>query len=136
MRNVVEHVEPRDPLVGEQLRGIAFRLLQDRGENVADRCFASLRALDMKDGRLEHATKRRRLLGILIRFAPLPLYRLVEIRAQRAAQPRQINATRFENPFAVGVVRDGVQQVFERQVRVPPRHGLSKRDVENNFKCR
>jgi hypothetical protein len=88
----------------------------------------------MKDGRLEDATKRGRLLRILIRFPALPLYRLIEVCAQRAAQPRQINATRFENPFAIGVVRDRIQQVLERQVRVPPRHGLSKRDVENNFK--
>jgi hypothetical protein len=31
-------------------------------------------------------------------------------------------------------VREGVQQVFERQVRVAARNGFAEREVENGFK--
>ena len=35
VRDVLEDVEPRDALLGEQPRGLGLRLLQDRGEDVA-----------------------------------------------------------------------------------------------------
>ena len=54
---------------------------------------------------------------------------LVEI----AAQLRQVGAAGGEDPLAVRVVRQRVEQVLERQVRVPARRRLAVRDREHDF---
>ena len=46
---------------------------------------------------------------------------LVEVLVEVAAELRQIGAAGGEDPLAVGVVRQRVEQVLERQVRMPPR---------------
>ncbi len=38
-----------------------------------------------------------------------------------------------EDPLAVGIVRERVQQVLERQVRMPPRGRLAVRDGQDDF---
>ena len=42
VRDVVQDVQPRDALAGEQLRRVALRLLEDRGEHVAGVRFVAL----------------------------------------------------------------------------------------------
>ena len=59
--------------------------------------------------------------GSLLLAARELLDRLVEVLVEVAAQPRQIGAAGGENPLAVRIVRERVEQVLERQVRVPPR---------------
>ena len=100
---------------------MGLRLLEDRREDVAGVHFVALRALDVQHGRLQHAAKRHRLLGLALAAALVVLDRLVEIRRQVLAQRRQIGAAGRENALAVRVVRERVQQVLEREVRVPAR---------------
>ncbi len=66
--------------------------------------------------------------------AALSLDRLVEVGAERAPQRRQVRAAGREDPLAVGIVREGVEQVLEREIRMPPRDGFAERDGENDFK--
>ena len=113
---------------------MALRLLENRREDVAGVRFVPLRALDVQNRGLQHAAKRHRLLGIALRAALLALDRLVEVRAERAPQRRQIGAAGGEDSLAVGIVREGVEQVLEREVRVPPRDRFAERDGQNDFK--
>ena len=53
-----------------------------------------------------------------------------------AAQLRQIGAARGENPLAVRIVRQRVQQMLERQVRVTPGGRLAIGDGEDDFQRR
>ena len=69
-----------------------------------------------------------------LRAPPLPLDRLVEVLVQVAAQLPEVDAACSEDPFAVGIVRQRVQQVFERQVGVPTRDRLAEGDVQDDFK--
>src|SRR5262249_41012921 len=64
VRDEVEDVEAGDAVTVEQPRRFSPRLLEDRRENVAGLHFRFLSALDMQDGRLQHALERRRLLGL------------------------------------------------------------------------
>ena len=113
---------------------MALRLLEDGREDVAGVRFVALRALDVQDRGLQHAAERHRLLGLLLGPAALALDRLVEVRAERAPQRRQVRAAGREDPLAVGIVRERVEQVLEREIRVPPRDRFAERDVEDDFK--
>src|SRR5262249_20113753 len=77
VRDVVEHVEPRDALIGEELRRETLRLLKDRRQDVADRRFAPLSALHVEDRRLQNAPERSRLLRVAIGLASLSLNGLI-----------------------------------------------------------
>ncbi len=136
MRDELEHVEPRDALLREQDRGVGLRLLQDRREHVADMRFVALRALHVHHGRLEHPAERGGLLRLPVAPAGQMLDRFVEVVVQLPPQHRGIGAAGGEDPFAVGVVQQRVEQVFERQVRVAPRNRFAVRDVKNGlYRC-
>ena len=136
VRNEVEDVETRDALGREQLRGVALVLLQHRGENVARVGFVALRALHVEDGRLQHAPESHRLFRVFGSASPLSFDRVVQVLIQIATQFRQIGAARRENPLAVWIVRQGVEQVFEREIRVSSRNRLAERDVQDDFQRR
>ena len=129
-----EDVEPRDALLGEQLGGVALRLLQNRRQHVAGvaprRAARSGRAEPRSAGRGGTPSSAR------ARWS-LPraqlLDRLVEVRVELAPQRRQIGAARGENALAVGIMRQRVEQMLEREIRVPPRHRFAKRDVSERL---
>ncbi len=50
------------------------------------------------------------------------------------AQRRQVRAAGGEDSFAVRIVREGVEQVLEREIRVTARDRFAERDVKNDFK--
>ena len=81
------------PCSARRIAACALRLLQDRGEDVADVGLVALRALDVQHRGLQDAAERRRLLGLPVAAAPDLLDRLVEVfvqpAAQRAAGPRR-----------------------------------------------
>jgi len=54
---------------------------------------------------------------------------------QVAAQFRQIDTAGGENPFAVGIVGERVEEMFERQVCMTARNRLAERDIQDDFKC-
>ena len=136
MGNEVEDVEPGDALLGQELGRMALRLLENRRQDVAGVGFVPLRALDMENRRLQHAAKRHRLLGVARRAAALALDRFVEVGAERAPQRRQVGAAGGEDSLAVGIVRERVEQMLERQIGVLPRHRFAERDRQDDFKRR
>ena len=95
--------------------------------------FRALRALHVQHRRLQHAAERRRLLRLALVAALQLLDRLAQVGVQVAPQPRQIGAAGGEDPLAVGVVRERVEQVFERDVGVPARHGFAIGDGQDDF---
>ena len=119
VRDEIQHIEPRDLLRGEEARGVRLRLLQDRGQDVAGMDFGPLRALHVEHGRLQHAAKRGRLLGLALVTAPQFLDRRVEVVVELAPQLRQVGAAALQDALAFGVVRQGVEQMLEREIRVP-----------------
>ena len=119
MGDVFEHVEARDALRREKLRRVGFVLLKRRGEHVARLHLLPPRALHVKNGRLQHTAKRERLLRLLLLPARELLDGVVQILVEILAQLRQIGAARREDPFPIEVMRQRVEQVLERQVRMP-----------------
>ena len=82
---------------------------------------------------LQHPPESQRLLRLLLLAARELLDGLVEVPVEVAAKLRQIGAARGEDPLAIGVVRQRVEQVLERQVRVPARRRLAIGDGQNDF---
>ena len=82
-----------------------LRLLEDRGQDVAGMDFGPLRALHVEHGRLQHAAKRGRLLGLALVTAPQFLDRRIEVVVELAPQLRQVGAAALQNALAFGVVR-------------------------------
>ncbi len=118
VREVFEHVEPGDSLLRQQRRRPRLRLLQDGRDQIADLRFLPLRALHVQHRRLQRTAERRRLLGLALLSAGQGFDRVVETVGDVSPKERQIRAARGENALSVGIVCDGVQEVFERQVRV------------------
>ena len=90
-------------------------------------------ALDVEDRRLEHAAERERLLGFLLLTARELLDRILEVLVEIAAELRHVRAAGREDPLAVRVVRQRVEQVLERQVRVAPRGRFPVSDGQDDF---
>ena len=133
MADEVEDVEARDPLQLEQLRGELPRLLEHRRQQVAGLHLGAVRALHVQYRGLQRAAERHRLLRLFL-AATRELFDLVrEIAVELAAQRRQVGAAGGQDPFAVGVVQQRVEQVFERQIRVPARDRFAVRDVEDGL---
>ena len=104
-----------------------------RREQIADLRFLPLRALHVQHRRLQRAAERRRLLGLALLSARQRFDRVVEAVADVPPQQRQIGAARRENALAVGIVRERVQQVLEREIGVAARDRLAERDMEHDF---
>jgi hypothetical protein len=91
-----------------------------------------LRALHVQDGGLQHPAECRCLFGFVVLAAWETLDRTVEVESQVAAETREIGAACRENALAVGVVRQDVEQVLERQVGVAAGDSLAQCDVEDD----
>ena len=72
----------------------------------------------MEHRRLQHPPERERLLRLFLLTSRELLDLVVEIPVEIATQLREIGAARRQNPLAVLVVRQGIEQMLERQVRV------------------
>ena len=90
-------------------------------------------ALHVQHRRLEDAPERERLLGLLLLAARELLDRVLEVLVEIAPELRHVGAAGGEDPLAVGIVRQRVQQVLERQVRVTPRGRLAIGDGQDDF---
>ncbi len=114
-----EHVEARHALRVEQLRGIRLGLLQHGREQIAGLDLAAS-ALHVQDRGLQRAAERQRLIGFALVAAREGFDLLVQVAIERAAQVWQIGAAGGQDALAFGVMREHVQQVLEREVRVMP----------------
>ena len=108
-------------------------LLQEGREQVAYLRVLPLRALHVQHGGLQYATEGRRLLGLALLASPEPLDRFVEVLIEVLPQAPEVRAAGGEDPFAVAVVCERIQQVLEGRVRVLAGDGLAKRDVQDDF---
>ncbi len=133
--DVLEHVEARDALRRQELRRVRPVLLQRRGDDVAGVHFLPARALHVQHRRLQHAPERQRLLRLLLLAARELFDRFVQILVEIAAQLRHVGAAGREDPLAFGIVRERVEEVLEREVRVTPRGRLTVRDGQDDFEC-
>ena len=108
-------------------------LLQDGGKNIARLHLATLRALHVQNGGLQHAAEGGGLFG-LARVAALHLLeRLAQVGVELAPQARQIGAAGGEDPLAVVVVRERVEEMLEGDVGVAARHGFAIGDGQDDF---
>jgi hypothetical protein len=87
----------------------------------------------MQDSRLQGPAEGQRLRRVLVAAARNLLDLAVQILVQLEPQARQIRAARGENRLAIRIVRQRVQEVLERQVRVPPGCRFAVRDGEDDF---
>jgi hypothetical protein len=117
----------------EGLRGERLRLLHDGGQDVARLHLLTPRALHVEDGGLQHAAERERLIRLALLAARELLDRFLQVVVQLAPKLRQVRAAGGEDLLAVRVVREGVEQMFQRQVRVPPRRRLAEGDGQHDF---
>src|SRR5688572_11648699 len=92
MREIFEHVEARDALLGEQRGSPRLGLLQDGRDEIADLCFLTLRALDMEDGSLQRPAERGRLFGLALLSAWKAFNRVVQTVADGASQQGKVGA--------------------------------------------
>ena len=94
VREVLEHVEPRDALFGQQRRRPRLRLLQDGRDQIAHLRFLPLRALHVQHRRLQRAAECRRLLGLALLSARKRFDRVVQAVGDVSPQQRQVGAAR------------------------------------------
>jgi hypothetical protein len=134
--DVLEHVEPRHALVGQQLRGVRFGLLQDGRANVAGLDLGPLRALHVQHRGLQHAAERRRLRWLTLLASLRLLDRVAQVGVEITPQLRQIDAARRQDALALVVVRQRVEQMLERDVGMSPRDRLAVGDRQQYFNRR
>jgi hypothetical protein len=131
--DVLQHVEPRDPVRGEQLRRVRLVLLQRCRQHVTRLNFLPPRALHVQHCRLQDPPERKCLLRLFLLAARELLDLIVEVAVEIATKLRQIGAARRKNPLTVLVVRQGVEQVLQCQVRMPSRRRLTIGDGQDDF---
>ncbi len=66
MRDELRDVQACDPLRSQQLGGVRLGLLERGREHVARLHFLATRALDLQNGRLQHAAEGERLFRLLL----------------------------------------------------------------------
>ena len=133
VRDVVQDVEPCDVLRLQQLRRVGVRLLENGREHVPEPDLVLAGALHVQDRSLQDPLEREGLVRFPATRAAGKLFEGAEKLVERMSERRQVAAARGQDLLTVGVVRQGVEQVLERQMRVPPRRGLPIGDVENQF---
>ena len=87
----------------------------------------------MKHGRLQHSAKGRRLFWVAVLASRKLLDRPVEVIAQLASEAGQVDTACLENTLGIRIVRQGKEQVFEREVRVTASDRLAEGDVKDSF---
>ena len=118
-----------------KLRRVGLRLLQRRRQHVAGLHFLPAGALDVQHGSLKHAPERERLLRFLLLPAAVLFDRIPQVLVEILPQLWKVRAARGQDSLAVLIVRQRVQQVLERQMRVTPRGCLAIGNGEHDFQC-
>jgi hypothetical protein len=126
VRHVPQHVETRDPLPAEQGDGVRVGLLEDRRDEIARLHLLLLRAFRLADRPLKHAVKREGLLRLARVLLGALLDVLLEEALELPLEPCDARTGVAKNLGSALVVKQRVEQVLDREVRVPLRHRLAK----------
>ncbi len=128
VRDVLEDVEPPDPLLLEQVDRVRAALAGDGHQHVAGVELAAAGALHVPGGALEHALEGRGLLGILLRAHRLE--GAVEVLLELLLEQLQVGAAGEQHLRGDLVLGHRVEQVLQRHVLVTPSPGLGHRRLE------
>ena len=132
--NEVDHVEPRDLLQAEQVRGVGVLLAEDRDQHVRDRDLLLAARLDVEDRALQHALEAQRGLHLAVVVLLEPRSGLVDEVLEFLAQAGGVRAAGAQDLPDLGGVDDGEQQVLDRHEFMPgfpgALEGLVQADLE------
>jgi hypothetical protein len=130
VRDVLQQIEPRDPLRAQQRHRVGIRLLEERRQQIAGIDLGLLGVLAVRDRVLEHAVEGQRLARIHRLVARHALEIVGKKLLERALERGQVRPGVQQDLLAALVVRERVEQMLDRQVRVPARDGLAQGGLE------
>ena len=134
VRDVADHVQPRDPLFLQERDGVRIGLREHRHQHVRPRGLRLAGAEHVVDRALDDARERqRRLRSLALRFGQRLELRLQE-RLQLAAEPRHRPAAVLDHLGGLLVAQQREQQVLERGELVTPAGRVLQRVSDRGFK--
>ena len=110
-------------------------LLKGRGNHVARVDLLTPGALHVKHRRLEHAAEGKRLLRLLLLPASKLLDGFLQVLVEIAAELRHVGAAGTQDALPLRIMRERIEKVLQREVRVAPRRGFAIGDGQNDLEC-
>ena len=134
--DVVDGVEPRHVLLLQEEDGVALALGEQGDQHVGAGHLLAAGGLHVDGGALQHALEAGGRLGVAGGAADQVGELVVDIFAEVAPQPVEIDVAGAEDGDRVLVLGQRQQQVLERRVLVPPLVGVGQRAVQSLFEIR
>ena len=117
----------------QQLSGIGIWLLEDGCEHVPEPNLILAGALHVQDRRLQYPLEREGLIRLPASRTTRKLFKGAEKLVEGMPQRREIAAAGAQDLFTLGVVRQGVEQVFKGQMGVASCRRLPIGDVQDQL---
>ena len=133
VRDVVDHVEPGDPALVEEIHRVRFLLAEDRHEHVGARDLLLAGGLHVQDRALDHALEALRGLRVGVGVGSETGRVLLDEVAENATQLVEIDPAGLEDFRRRGVVEHREQKVLDRDEFVLLLPGLDKGHMEGDF---
>ena len=133
VRDVIDHVQPRDALLLEEVDRVGILLSEDRNQHVGPGHFLLAGGLHVQDGALNHALKAERGLGVDLAVGRDARRLLGNMLRQVLAQLIDVGAAGAQNLRRGGVVQQGKEQVFDGDELVALLARLDERHVKTDF---
>ncbi|EXI76775.1 MAG: hypothetical protein AW07_00174 [Candidatus Accumulibacter sp. SK-11] len=134
MRNEVDHIQARDPLLLEVIDRVRILLAEDRHEDIGPIHFLAPRGLDVQDCALDDALKAECRLRVDLVLAGHGGRVLTNEAGQILAQLLDVRATGPQRLDCRGVVEQRQQEVFDGDELVTLLSCLDERHVQADFK--
>ncbi len=133
VRDVVDHVEPRDTLLLQEVHRVRVLLAEDRHQHVGAGDFLLSRGLDVQDGALDDALEAERRLGVDLAVGGDARRLLGDVLRQVLAQLVHVGAAGAQHFGGGGVVQQREEQVLDRDELVALLPRLDERHVQADF---
>ena len=133
MGDEIHRVIARHVLLLQEVGSVTFTFREDRDQHIRAGNFVAARALNVKDGALDHALEARRGLRVGIVFRLERLIFLVEILPHDIAQFGHVHPAGIHHLARIGIVHQCQQQVFQRCVFVIAVGRMLERRVQRFF---
>ncbi len=121
MRDVADHIEARDALLGEEVGGVRLGLAEDGDQDVAPVELLAPGRLHVRGGALEDALEADGLLRRRVGACPQALHVLLQVRGEVQSQALHVAAAGAHHGGDPLVVEQRVQQVLDADELVPLR---------------